>query len=211
LEWLFPLFWLAVMARLEVTTPGISVSEIHLSPGCNHVGREGENDILLPHPSVSRKHCELWLTEEAVLVRDLQSRNGTHIDGTPVDEAELRTGQTLRIGDIELVLAEAPVRISVPELTYGARPKEQLYLPDGTPACYRHDEVAAKYECGKCRHCYCGECVRELRVAGGIPRRFCPDCGGPCEHIAHGPQEQKRASWMDKIVRAFTKPPSRRP
>jgi hypothetical protein len=199
------------MARLQIRSHDISPGEVALAPGCNRIGREGENEILLPHDSVSRKHCEVWLMEDAVLVRDLQSRNGTFVNGERITEAEWLEGQTLRVGDIELVLADAPVRISVPDLPLPTQPKQQQFFEDGTPACLNHDAVAAIFHCtGKCGKMFCGECVRELRVAGGAPRRFCPECGGQCERLAPTARAAKRSSWLSKIKDAFTKSPPRR-
>jgi hypothetical protein len=199
------------MARLEIKTHDIAPAEVELVSGCNHIGREGENHILLPHPSVSRQHCEVWLMEDCVLIRDLDSRNGTFVNGERVMEGELLAGQTLRIGDVELVLSEAPVRISVPDLPLPAQSKGQAFMADGTPCCQNHESVAAKFHCtGKCGKMFCAQCVRELRVAKGMPRRFCPECGGPCERLAATVREAKRGSWLNKIRDAFTKPPSRR-
>jgi hypothetical protein len=197
------------MARLLVKTPEIVPAEIHLTAGRNRLGREGENDILVPHPSVSRQHCEVWLTDDSVLVRDLGSRNGTFVDEQRVSEAQVFTGQSLRLGDVELVLAEAPVRISVPDLPLPAPAKEQSFMPDGTPCCFHHDGVAAAVQCTKCEHVFCNQCVRELRVAGGVPRRFCTECGGPCERLAPTVRENKRPGWLNKLVDAFTKPARR--
>jgi hypothetical protein len=197
------------MARLLVKDPQLPLGEIFLSPGCNRFGREGENDVLVPHPSVSRQHCEVWLTEDAVLVRDHSSRNGTFVNEERVNEAQVFTGQTLRLGDVVLVLAEAPVRISVPDLPMPPAAKEQCYLADGTPCCYHHDTVAATLRCTKCLKVFCASCVRELRLAGGRPRRFCPECGGACERLNPTIKEGKRAGWLNKIVDAFTKPASR--
>src|ERR1043165_844517 len=121
------------MARLQINTHDISPAEVVLATGCNYVGREGENHILVPHDSVSTRHCEVWLMEDAVLVRDLESCNGTYINGERATEAELLEGQTLRVGDVELVLADAPVRISVPDLPLPTAPKQQQYMEDGTP------------------------------------------------------------------------------
>ena len=198
------------MARLLVKNPDLAPAEIHLTPGCNRFGREGENDFLLPHPSVSRQHCEVWLTEDAVLVRDLGSRNGTFVQEQRVEEAQVVDGQTLRLGDVEMVLAEAPVRISVPDLPLPAQIKQSVFMPDGTPSCLRHETVAAAFECTKCLKDFCGACVRELRVAGGEPRRFCPECGGMCERLVATIQATKRPRWLEKIMDAFTKPAARR-
>jgi hypothetical protein len=198
------------MARLLVKTPDLALAEIHLTPGCNRLGREGENDFLLPHPSVSRHHCEVWLTDDAVLVRDLESRNGTFVGEERVQEAEVREGETLRLGDVELVLMEAPARISVPDLPLPAAAKQQEFMPDGTFCCFRHDATAAGLQCTKCCKAFCTLCVRELRVAGSIPRRFCPECGGMCEKLAPTVTETKRNKWLEKLKDAFTRPAVRR-
>jgi hypothetical protein len=199
------------MARLLVKTPQLTVGEILLNPGCNRLGREAENDFPVPHPSISRHHCEVWLTEDAVLVRDLSSQNGTFVNEERVNEAEVFAGQTLRLGDVELVLAEAPVRISVPDLPLPSQPKETSYLADGTPCCLYHDGVAGGLHCTKCLKVFCLPCVRQLRVAGGVPRRFCPECGGPCELLAPVVKDDRRAGWLNKLVDVFTKPSGRRP
>jgi len=198
------------MARLLIKTPDVAPAEIRLTPGRNVIGREGEVDFPLPHPSVSRLHCEVWLTGNAVLVRDLNSRNGTFVEEERVHEAELTQGQKLRIGDVELVLADVPARISVPDLPMAAAPKQQLFMDDGTPCCFHHQELAATLECQKCHKCFCDQCVRQLRVAGGTPRRFCTECGGPCERLTPAIKENKRPKWLDKLVDVFTKPTVRR-
>lgn len=198
------------MARLLPKDSALALPEIFLTPGCNRLGREGENDFLVPHASVSRQHCEVWLMDEALLVRDLSSRNGTFVDEARVGEAALLTGQTLRLGDVELLVAEAPAHISVPDLVIGAPAAPATYMPDGTPCCLHHPGVAATLHCGKCQRVFCVGCVRELKVAGGIPRRFCPECGGACERLTVTDEGKKRTSWLEKIKGVFTQPPPRR-
>jgi hypothetical protein len=198
------------MARLLITTPDIAPVEIHLTPGCNRLGREAENDFLLPHPSISHQHCEVWVMEDSVMVRDLGSRNGTFVAGEPVQEAQLLDGQTLRLGDVEMVLTEAPVRISVPDLPLPVQPKEQQFMADGTPCCFLHNGISAGLQCSNCFKAFCLPCVRELRVAGGAPKRFCPECGGMCEMLAATAKETKRNRWLEKLVNAFTRPAARR-
>ena len=198
------------MARLLAKDSALALPEILLTPGCNRLGREGENDFLVPHPSVSRLHCEVWLMDEALMVRDLNSRNGTFVDGARVQEAAVLTGQTLRLGDVELLVAEAPAQISVPDLVVGTPAEPLTYMPDGTPCCAHHPGVAAQTQCSKCRQVFCAQCVRELRVAGGMPRRFCPECNGACERLTPASEEKKRTNWLEKIKGVFTQPPPRR-
>lgn len=77
--------------------------------GCPHVtiGRARSNHIVLPAANVSKHHAELSLDEAGVVtLRDLGSCNGTSVDGVELgdDAIELERGQTVRIGDFDLVL-----------------------------------------------------------------------------------------------------------
>jgi transcriptional regulator with PAS, ATPase and Fis domain len=68
------------------------------------VGTSADCDILLSDPRVSRRHCELRLTEKGVLIRDLASKNGTLIGGAPVVEAFLPPGVPAIVGDTEILV-----------------------------------------------------------------------------------------------------------
>jgi transcriptional regulator with PAS, ATPase and Fis domain len=63
------------------------------------IGRDAAADICLQIPAVSRMHAELAWDESHWTVRDLGSRNGTLLDGHPVEQAQLERGSELRIGD----------------------------------------------------------------------------------------------------------------
>ncbi len=75
-----------------------------LRPGVNTIGRQEGNSVVIDHPSVSSRHCELVWEGEAALVRDLGSTNGTFINNQPIQEAVLLAGQVLRLGTVELAL-----------------------------------------------------------------------------------------------------------
>jgi pSer/pThr/pTyr-binding forkhead associated (FHA) protein len=63
------------------------------------IGRNDNNDIILPSESVSRYHASLERTSEGhFFIRDNQSKNGVVINGTPVKEAVLSTGDLIQIG-----------------------------------------------------------------------------------------------------------------
>src|SRR5678816_2895777 len=51
------------------------------------IGTHDGADLKLSDRSVSRFHCELVLSAEAVVLTDLRSRNGTSVDGVPVTVA----------------------------------------------------------------------------------------------------------------------------
>ena len=79
-----------------------------------HVGRSSGNEIPLSDPSVSNRHCILILRGADVLVRDLNSSNGTLIDGKPISETILRPGDIIQVGVIQLKFEPA---IKRPKLT----------------------------------------------------------------------------------------------
>ena len=62
------------------------------------VGSHDSNAVRLSDPTVSRFHCELQLDDRGVRVRDLDSRNGTSLDGTRVVDAFVRDGSVLILG-----------------------------------------------------------------------------------------------------------------
>ncbi len=73
------------------------------------IGRVEDNLFQIPEPSVSSHHCEVELRGNDIVVKDLNSTNGTYINGQKVTEGPLRPGQILRLGQIEMRLeTDAP-------------------------------------------------------------------------------------------------------
>ncbi len=68
--------------------------------GSDHcaVGSHPANDFVIDDPTVSRFHCEVRISPEGARIRDLNSMNGTIVDGVSVVEGFLRGGSLLRLG-----------------------------------------------------------------------------------------------------------------
>ena len=62
------------------------------------IGRDPSNDLQLDSPGVSRFHAEVVNTAGRIELRDLESRNGTRLDGLPVGRAEIKTGSEIGVG-----------------------------------------------------------------------------------------------------------------
>ena len=62
------------------------------------VGRQATNDLQLEDNAVSRRHCLIVRSGDTCTLKDLDSRNGTFVTGTPVTEQPLRPGDEIRIG-----------------------------------------------------------------------------------------------------------------
>jgi pSer/pThr/pTyr-binding forkhead associated (FHA) protein len=95
------------MAALVANNAQTPVSRIELRPGINTVGRAEGNHHVIPHGSVSSRHCEIILHDGTISVRDLGSTNGTFVEDRPAQQSTLFHGQRLKLGSIEFVL-EAP-------------------------------------------------------------------------------------------------------
>jgi pSer/pThr/pTyr-binding forkhead associated (FHA) protein len=71
------------------------------------IGRAENNDVQLAHDSVSASHATLLLKRGTWYVVDLQSANGTYVDGYRVaGERALPEGATLRTGDVTMRLRQ---------------------------------------------------------------------------------------------------------
>ncbi len=78
------------------------------------VGTHETAELRLADRAVSRFHCELVLTSEAVMLSDLGSRNGTTVDSVPVSRAPLRDGATIAIGTTRLRFQLEPDHATIP-------------------------------------------------------------------------------------------------
>jgi transcriptional regulator with GAF, ATPase, and Fis domain len=85
--------------RLLVLSGPLKDTTIPLSEGEVTIGREASNGIAVVDPSVSRRHCLLSGENGRFLVRDLDSRNGTLVNGTAVEEQGLQHGDEIAAGD----------------------------------------------------------------------------------------------------------------
>jgi hypothetical protein len=61
------------------------------------IGRSSSCDVVLDHPSVSRRHAMLWCQDERVLCVDLGSSNGTTVDSAPVGSAPVSVEEGSRL------------------------------------------------------------------------------------------------------------------
>jgi transcriptional regulator with GAF, ATPase, and Fis domain len=88
-----------VRPRLLVLSGPLKDSILPLPEGDVTIGREASNGIAVVDPSVSRKHCVLSTVDGRFRVRDLDSRNGTMVNGTGVEEQWLQHGDEIAAGD----------------------------------------------------------------------------------------------------------------
>ena len=69
------------------------------------IGRGEDNDVVIPHASVSRQHARLMRRDGGFELMDLNSTNGSYVDDRQIrGSAFLSAGSQLRLGDIRFIL-----------------------------------------------------------------------------------------------------------
>jgi pSer/pThr/pTyr-binding forkhead associated (FHA) protein len=95
------------MWTLESTSESPETLVFRLVTGAiKTVGRAPRADFVVDAPLVSRIHCRLTLQDDGVLVEDLDSTNGTFVNGTRVKRILLASGDTLRVGRMEFSVTQ---------------------------------------------------------------------------------------------------------
>jgi predicted component of type VI protein secretion system len=105
-------------ARIWVSSGGEAPRSVALSGERMVVGRSPEADLRLEDEAVSWNHLEIERRGEVLMATDLDSRNGTALNGEPLDRPRrLRDGDTLIVGGHRLEVSvgpAAPVGATVP-------------------------------------------------------------------------------------------------
>src|SRR5215469_11897215 len=90
------------MAKLVILNQGMTGRTFDLTVERTTVGRVEDNNFQIADGSVSSHHAEIVLRGSDIVIRDLNSTNGTFINGEKITEMVLKSGQVLRFGQVEL-------------------------------------------------------------------------------------------------------------
>ncbi|HTF43729.1 MAG TPA: FHA domain-containing protein, partial [Terriglobales bacterium] len=85
--------------RIQVIAGPLKDSVLVLSETDLSIGRDPSNLLSITDLSLSRRHCMLARTENGFKISDLDSRNGTFVNGIAVKERALLHGDQISIGD----------------------------------------------------------------------------------------------------------------
>jgi predicted component of type VI protein secretion system len=97
-------------ARIWVSSGGEPPRSVALSRERTLVGRSPEADVQLEDEAVSWNHLEIERRGEVLMATDLDSRNGTALNGEPLDRPRrLADGDTLIVGGCRLEISVGPV------------------------------------------------------------------------------------------------------
>jgi pSer/pThr/pTyr-binding forkhead associated (FHA) protein len=187
------------MAKLLVKTSGLEKQLIELRLGANRIGRGPDNDFRLSHPTISTIHCEMFLAEDGIIVRDLESTNGTFVGGNRVREVKVQAGETIRLGDVDLFVESTEFKVAIPKFVNTELPAPPVIAQTGGMFCPRHSHAHASYQCSHCNEVMCAACVHRLRRKGSKNvLLLCPVCSHSVQPIG-GPQKQKKKSLFARV------------
>lgn len=125
------------MAKLQVLSGSSAGQSYELKVAKTTVGRVEDNAFQIAEPSVSSHHCEIHLVADDVIIKDLNSTNGSFINGEKITESVLKPGQTLRLGQVDLRLddgsplpapaaaPEKPAAALAPVSSAGTKPRQE--------------------------------------------------------------------------------------
>jgi pSer/pThr/pTyr-binding forkhead associated (FHA) protein len=106
------------MSRLVLNCEGVGIVTHDLARDIVMIGRAPLNHIVIDHPTVSAQHAVLLRTGDSYSLKDLNSTNGTQINGDFVTDVELKDGDTIRFGSVIAFFARGD---RIPWSTLGIR------------------------------------------------------------------------------------------
>jgi len=98
------------VAYLDINCPGQDLKRIPLTKNDTVIGREDECHIRLPFANVSRKHAHITRRDEEHIIEDLDSTNGTYVNGIRISRCILRNDDRIRIGDAKIAFVRQKIQ-----------------------------------------------------------------------------------------------------
>ena len=100
------------MRKLKVSSPSGGTTSYDLTEPVITIGRAPENLIQLEEPSVSSRHAQITVAGGSYELKDLESTNGTRVNGQAITSVALQVGDRIKFGKLEAcfeceVMAEA--------------------------------------------------------------------------------------------------------
>lgn len=90
------------MPKMIVSIDGVVIKEVQLTKDRTTLGRRPYNDIVIDNLAVSGEHAVLQMSGSAVTIEDLNSTNGTYVNGKAVKKQPLANNDTVEIGKYKI-------------------------------------------------------------------------------------------------------------
>ncbi len=86
------------MPKMIVSIDGVVIKEVQLTKDRTTLGRRPYNDIVIDNLAVSGEHAVMQMSGTDVFLEDLNSTNGTYVNGKAIKKQQLQNADTIEIG-----------------------------------------------------------------------------------------------------------------
>lgn len=90
------------MPKMIVSIDGVVIKEVQLTKDRTTLGRRPYNDVVIDNLAVSGEHAVLQMSGSDVFLEDLNSTNGTYVNGKAIKKQQLQGGDTIEIGKYKI-------------------------------------------------------------------------------------------------------------
>jgi pSer/pThr/pTyr-binding forkhead associated (FHA) protein len=90
------------MPKMIVSIDGVVIKEVQLTKDRTTLGRRPYNDIVIDNLAVSGEHAVMQMSGTDVFLEDLNSTNGTYVNGKAIKKQQLQNGDTVEIGKYKI-------------------------------------------------------------------------------------------------------------
>ena len=125
------------MPKMIVSIDEVVIKEVQLTKDKTTLGRRPYNDIVIDNLAVSGEHAVLQMTAGEVFLEDLNSTNGSYLNGKAVKKQQLQNGDTIEIGKYKIKFVADPAGNNFDKtMVIKARPAAPYQPPSagGTPS-----------------------------------------------------------------------------
>jgi pSer/pThr/pTyr-binding forkhead associated (FHA) protein len=91
-----------IMPKMIVSIDEVVIKEVQLTKDRTTLGRRPYNDIVIDNLAVSGEHAVIQMTAGEVAIEDLNSTNGTYVNGKAIKKQQLQNGDAIEIGKYKI-------------------------------------------------------------------------------------------------------------
>jgi pSer/pThr/pTyr-binding forkhead associated (FHA) protein len=90
------------MPKMIVSIDGVVIKEVQLTKDRTTLGRRPYNDVVIDNLAISGEHAVFQMTGNDVFIEDLNSTNGTYVNGKAAKKQQLANGDTVEVGKYKI-------------------------------------------------------------------------------------------------------------
>jgi pSer/pThr/pTyr-binding forkhead associated (FHA) protein len=136
------------MPKMIVSIDGVVIKEVQLTKDRTTLGRRPYNDIVIDNLAVSGEHAVIQLSGNDVSLEDLNSTNGTYINGKAVKKQQLANSDTIEIGKYKIKYVNEQLEEGY-ERTTSIKTGDPAAAPTAVPASHAAIKVLSGAAAGR--------------------------------------------------------------